>query len=111
MGPAKDLVFIAGLDETALKGPAVNGGSAEHEFVMRAGQRVRLRFVNIQPELPATFELVRDSLPTAWRPVAKDGFELPVSRRSRGPPVGFSIRVRRSMRCECRRRQARISCE
>jgi hypothetical protein len=38
---------------------------------------VRLRFVNIQPELPATFELVRDTLVTTWRPVAKDGFELP----------------------------------
>ncbi len=82
--PAKDLVFVAGLDNTALKGPAVNGGSGEAEFVLRVGQRVRLRFVNIQPEWPATFELLRDTLVTTWRPVAKDGFELPVSQSVEG---------------------------
>ena len=82
--PAKDMVFTAGLDATALKGPAVNGGSGEGEFVIRVGQRMRLRFVNIQPEWPATFELVRDSLVTTWRPVAKDGFELPVSQSVSG---------------------------
>ena len=63
---------------------AVTGGSADDEFAMRVGQRVRLPFVTIQPEWSATFELVRDSLPTAWRPVAKDGFELPVSQSVEG---------------------------
>ena len=41
--------------------------------------------MNIQPEWRATFELVRDSLPVAWRPVAKDGFELPTSQAVSGP--------------------------
>ena len=83
--PSRDLVFTAGLDNTALKGPAVNGGTSEPAFTMRAGNAVRMRFVNIQPEWRATFELVRDSLPVAWRPVAKDGFELPTSQAVSGP--------------------------
>ncbi len=83
--PTRDLVFTAGLDNTALKGPAVNGGSAEPEFTVRMGQRLRLRFVNIQPEWPATFEVVRETAATTWRPVAKDGFELPSSQSVEGP--------------------------
>ena len=82
---AQDLVFTAGLDRTTLNGPAVNGGSGEPEFAMRVGHTVRLRFVNIQPEWRATFELVRDSLRVMWRPVAKDGFELPTSQSTAGP--------------------------
>jgi FtsP/CotA-like multicopper oxidase with cupredoxin domain len=78
--PATDLVFTAGLDNTALKRPAVNGGSREEAFTMRVGARARLRFVNIQPEWPGTFELVRDSVPAVWRPVGKDGFALPPSQ-------------------------------
>ena len=78
--PATDLVFTAGLDNTALKRPAVNGGNREEAFTMRVGARVRLRFVNIQPEWPGTFELVRDSVPSVWCPVGKDGFALPPSQ-------------------------------
>jgi FtsP/CotA-like multicopper oxidase with cupredoxin domain len=74
--PAHDLVFTAGLDRTALDAPAVNGGNTEPEFTMRAGDRVRMRFINIQPEEPATYVLVRDARPADWRAMAKDGFEL-----------------------------------
>lgn len=81
---AHDLIFTAGHDDTALKGPAVNGASTEAEFTMRAGQRVRLRFVNIQPEAPATFELVQDTVPTVWRAAAKDGYELPAAQAKEG---------------------------
>ena len=83
--PVKDLVFTAGQDNTTLNGPAVNGTSGAGEFVMRMGQPVRLRFVNIPPEWNATFELVRDSLPAVWRPVAKDGFALPAAQAIAGP--------------------------
>lgn len=82
---SRDLVFTAGLDETARKGPVVNGDSSEPAFSLRAGQSVRLRFVNIQPEWKATYELVRDTVPAVWRAVAKDGFELPTSQRVAGP--------------------------
>ena len=54
-------------------------------FAMRAGQRVRMRFINIQPETSDTFERVRDSLPVVWRPMAKDGYELPSTQAIVGP--------------------------
>lgn len=83
--PARDLILTAGLDRTALDGPAVNGGHGEAPFAIRTGQRVRMRFINIQPEAKATFELVRDSVAVGWRPVAKDGFELPAVQSVAGP--------------------------
>jgi FtsP/CotA-like multicopper oxidase with cupredoxin domain len=83
--PAKDLVLTAGEDKTALDGPAVNGGRSEEPFDLRVGQRVRMRFINIQSEMPATFEVVRDSVHVGWRALAKDGFELPTAQAVEGP--------------------------
>ena len=108
--PVKDLVFTAGQDNTTLNGPAVNGTSGAGEFVMRMGQPVRLRFVNIPPEWNATFELVRDSLPAVWRPVAKDGFALPAAQAIAGTARRKLFPGERSTQSSCRRRQARISC-
>jgi hypothetical protein len=59
----------------------VNSDSAKGEFVVRMAQPARLRFVNIRPESNATSELLRDSLPGVWRPVAKDGFARVATRR------------------------------
>jgi FtsP/CotA-like multicopper oxidase with cupredoxin domain len=81
----KDLVLTAGRDQTGLDGPVVNGGSSEEPFDLRVGQRVRMRFINIQPERPATFELVRDTVPVVWRALAKDGFALPAAQAIAGP--------------------------
>lgn len=94
-------------------GPCItttNGTSGEGLFVMRVGQPERLRFEDIQPEWNATFELVRDSVPAVWRPVAKDGFALPAAQAIAGRPDGRSFPARHSMRSSCRRRRARISC-
>ena len=44
---------------------------------MRVGHPVHLRFINIQPADPVTFEPMRDSATVEWRALAKDGFDLP----------------------------------
>ncbi len=88
--PKRDLIFTAGEDRTKVDGPVVNGGSTEAPFQLPMGRPVRMRFINIQPEWKATFEVLRDSLPVVWRPMAKDGFELPVAQ-------GVSGQARRSL--------------
>ena len=87
--PTHDFVFNAGLDETAIKGPAMNGGRDETRrdeapASVRMGRPVRFRFVNIQPEEPVHFDIVRNGQPVSWRLVAKDGFELPSSQAVTG---------------------------
>ncbi len=39
--------------------------------------RYRLRLINIDPDQRIVFALVRDSVPLSWRPIAKDGADLP----------------------------------
>jgi FtsP/CotA-like multicopper oxidase with cupredoxin domain len=76
--PSRDLVLTAGFDITGKEeGPVVNGGESDPPLHMRVGRPVRMRFINIQPADPVVFEVVRDSLPAQWRPVAKDGYDLP----------------------------------
>jgi FtsP/CotA-like multicopper oxidase with cupredoxin domain len=82
--PTRDFVFTAGLDETAIKGPAVNGARTEAPVTLHVGTFARFRFVNIQPEEPAQFDIARDKQSVSWRPVAKDGFELPQSQSVTG---------------------------
>jgi hypothetical protein len=48
---------------------------------MQVGQTYRLRVANITAVNPNLFvHLVRDGAPAPWRPVAKDGFDLPPSQ-------------------------------
>lgn len=75
--PARDLVVTVGYDITKIDGPWANGGETEPPFAMRVGRPVRMRFINIQPADPVTFEVIRDSTVVQWRPLAKDGFDLP----------------------------------
>ena len=75
--PSRDLVLTAGYDITAGDGPVVNGGQPDPPLAMRVGRPVRMRFINIQPADPVVFEVLRDSTVVEWRPVAKDGFDLP----------------------------------
>jgi FtsP/CotA-like multicopper oxidase with cupredoxin domain len=75
--PPRDVVLVAGFDITKADGPVVNGGEADAPLAMQVGQPVRLRFINIQPADPVTFEVVRDSTVVEWRAISKDGYTLP----------------------------------
>ena len=70
----------------------INGSTDPDTIVLRAGQHYRMRFVGMQVRFPnATVRLtarpdssyanLSDSLVIAWRPLAKDGADLPAEYR------------------------------
>jgi FtsP/CotA-like multicopper oxidase with cupredoxin domain len=81
-----DHVFVVGWD-----GPAdpphlvVNGDSASAPLELAAGVPQRLRFVNIGPAQRVVFAVRRDSTVLTWRPLAKDGEDLPAALAVVGP--------------------------
>ena len=53
---------------------------------MHAGQKYRLRFINVHTFRPnMRMRLLRDSTLLRWRAVAKDGMDLPPDQRVEGP--------------------------
>ena len=84
--PRTDHVFVVGWD-----GPAdppylvVNGDTTAAPLEMTAGVPQRLRFVNIGPAQRVVFAVRRDSTVLAWRPLAKDGYDLPPQLAVAGP--------------------------
>jgi FtsP/CotA-like multicopper oxidase with cupredoxin domain len=86
--PATDHVFIAGWD-----GPddpphtIINGDSLPAPLRLKAGVSHRLRFINIGPANRFRFYLLRDTSVVSWRPIAKDGADLPTSQRRMEPAI------------------------
>jgi hypothetical protein len=75
------------------------------------GRTYRFRLININPDWRVIFSLMSDSALARWRPVAKDGADLPASQRGAraawwltGPgetaDFEFTPRVRGEMRLE-----------
>jgi FtsP/CotA-like multicopper oxidase with cupredoxin domain len=78
--PGMDHVFTAGWDAERI---VVNGDSTEPSLGFAAGDTHRLRFVNIGPAQRLRFAVERDSAAyVLWRPLAKDGADLPGSQAS-----------------------------
>lgn len=78
--PATDHLVIAGGN-----GPAtfpdtipgvVNGSGTPAPLVLAAGRPNRLRLISIDPDHRLVFTLLRDTMVTRWRALAKDGAEL-----------------------------------
>jgi len=81
--PEADHVFTAGWDARRI---VVNGDSAAPGLVWTAGRGYRLRFVNIGPAQRLRFSVERDSADyVTWRPLAKDGADLPASQTAERP--------------------------
>jgi FtsP/CotA-like multicopper oxidase with cupredoxin domain len=59
----------------------VNGSASPPPIVMEAGSRYRLRIINIHPEWRVEFSLGTDTTIVKWRPIAKDGADLPRSQQ------------------------------
>jgi manganese oxidase len=66
----------------------INGSATPPALELRAGQRYRLRLVDIHTYRPSMIaRLLRDSVPVTWRALAKDGMELPPGRATVRPAV------------------------
>ncbi len=84
--PRTDHVFVVGWD-----GPAdpphlvMNGDSLSAPLELAFGVPHRLRFVNIGPAQRVILAVRRDSTVLTWRPLAKDGADLPAALAVEGP--------------------------
>ncbi|MDX2207251.1 MAG: multicopper oxidase domain-containing protein [Gemmatimonadales bacterium] len=71
-----DLTFQIG--EAPDLGPTLNGTSNHAERTLQASTDYRFRLMNISMGGPnLEYWLVKDGAPTLWKPLAKDGFDLP----------------------------------
>jgi FtsP/CotA-like multicopper oxidase with cupredoxin domain len=68
---------------------ALNGDSAPPPLVLSRYFTHRFRIVNIGAGARFNFTLLRDSTVMTWRPLAKDGFDLPESTRTPRPASQF----------------------
>jgi FtsP/CotA-like multicopper oxidase with cupredoxin domain len=85
--PVHDLPLLVS-DRPDGRAVRLNGRDAPAPLQLRVGERYRLRLINIAVERAATsFRLMRDSVPVTWRPIAKDGFDLPPGRAHAGPAI------------------------
>ncbi|HST57476.1 MAG TPA: multicopper oxidase domain-containing protein [Longimicrobium sp.] len=96
---ARDLLFFLKPNRAGDRGPPlleINGDTDPDTLVLRAGERYRLRFIGLQAGLPnatvtltargdSLLSMVQDSLLVEWRPVAKDGADLPDAERRPRP--------------------------
>ena len=91
--PAIDHVLIAarkGIDPAApnvLIGvtPVVLNGESAPRWAWKAGQRHRVRLINITPDDVLTLSIQTARGPAMWMPLTKDGAPLPVSMRQPVP--------------------------
>lgn len=74
--PERDLVFMTGDDSTYAA--VLNGGGVLTPLSLEAGVPYRIRLMNITTGSPRVrFVLVRNGAPVQWKPLAKDGYDLP----------------------------------
>jgi hypothetical protein len=91
--PATDHVFVVarkGLDPAAPNVivpaiPVVLNGESSPRYVWKAGQRHRVRLINITPDDIVTVGLETAQGLTTWKPVTKDGAPLPQQLRTAAP--------------------------
>jgi manganese oxidase len=83
---AKDHLLIVGQAGPEEDGPGLVNGSYEPPPIeMRAGAVHRLRLINITNDWRVMFSLVSDAGFVQWRPVAKDGADLPPAQATLRP--------------------------
>ncbi|HJU65881.1 MAG TPA: hypothetical protein VJ596_09400, partial [Gemmatimonadaceae bacterium] len=67
--------------------PSVNGKALADPIELRTGTTYRLRFVSIAPNDGKLVRLVAGGVPVRWRPIAKDGADLPAHQAIARPAV------------------------
>lgn len=86
---AQDKIFLVGAAGPINEGEndmgTVNGEREPEPIDLVAGRTYRFRIININPEWRIQFTLGSDTEIATWRPVAKDGADLPESQRTPRP--------------------------
>ena len=89
--PLHDIVLLVSaprLNDQLQKLVLVNGWVSPPPLELRAGERYRLRLIDVHTFRPSMIaRVVRDSTPVSWRPLAKDGMPLPPTRTAARPAV------------------------
>ena len=94
--PATDKIFLFSRDGVESNEPLLMNGSPQPAPVtLTAGTTYRLRFINITPvDSDLTYSIVDASgAPVSWRPIAKDGQDLPAEQSLVKEASGDSITV------------------
>jgi FtsP/CotA-like multicopper oxidase with cupredoxin domain len=63
----------------------VNGSNSPPPIEMKVGRTYRFRLININPDWRVVFSLLSESGMMSWRPVAKDGADIPPDLRRLRP--------------------------
>ncbi len=86
--PTRDIVLLVSVPRRAADNTVVllNGTSTPAPVAMHAGERYRLRFINIHIFRPSMrMRMLHDNALTSWRALAKDGMDLPADQAITGP--------------------------
>jgi FtsP/CotA-like multicopper oxidase with cupredoxin domain len=75
--PTTDHVLVIGRGGPGQNAPAILNGEREPTFVWKAGAQHRVRLVNITPDDVFVVSLQNTDGPVSWRPLTKDGAQLP----------------------------------
>jgi len=75
--PEIDRVFLLGGSGPGSPAIEVNRSTNPPPLLLRAGVKYRFRFINITPNFNAVVWLRGDGAPLQWKPIAKDGADLP----------------------------------
>jgi FtsP/CotA-like multicopper oxidase with cupredoxin domain len=79
--PQTDHIYLAGWDgEQQPPNLVVNGDSVLPPLTMAHGTAHRLRLINIGVANGVRFSLRRDTVLASWKPIAKDGADLPAAQ-------------------------------
>ncbi|MGK2934095.1 MAG: multicopper oxidase domain-containing protein [Gemmatimonadaceae bacterium] len=83
--PEHDKIFLVGpagpINEGENDMGTVNGEREPEAIDLVAGRTYRFRMINIHPDWRVQFSLGTDTTVSTWRPIAKDGADLPESQR------------------------------
>lgn len=80
--PDADRVFLLGSSGPFPNVGALNGEQDPDPIDMRVGRTYRLRLIHIHPDWRAHFTLLNQRGFAEWRPVAKDGADLPTTQQT-----------------------------
>ncbi len=87
----RDRVYLLATRGTEVDSPpALNGQVDPPAERFRPGEEYRLRFLQISPDETKDLRLLRNGEPTQWRPLARDGADLPEARRT---PVSAQLHL------------------